>query len=67
MSAWVQATQISEAVQRQSHTQERSLADVIAPSLAPELRESEAEEAGSKCIQGLSLLIEHSHHPDSDL
>lgn len=56
VSAWVQATQISEAVQRQFRTQERSLADVIPPSLAPELREREAEEAGSKCIRELSIL-----------
>lgn len=36
----------------------RSLADVISPSLAPEIRESEseAEEAGSKFIQELSIL-----------
>lgn len=34
----------------------RSLADVISPSPAPEIRESEAEEAGSKLIQELSIL-----------
>lgn len=45
----------TKAVQRQLHTQERSLADVIPPSLAPELRECAAGEEGSKYI--LSILI----------